>query len=134
MIVGFVVAREVFYGFTTNSFPFVECGYVGVSYIIAISLDVGWFDGIYFWTSSYGIVTGVDFSISCTVGLGVEYYGLCTVYVCCYFYNVCWVSNSAAISIYICRIDETILVVFVVCVDVSSCSIYLILFLRFSIL
>ena len=80
------------------------------------------------------MIGGSARSIRLVVGIG-------SIFCWCLYVSVCYPSgsaiypyNSAIISICIYKIADTIFVVFVVDVDVSSCSIYLILFRRFSIL
>jgi hypothetical protein len=116
------------------SFPFLVGSYMTVGYVVIRPLGVGSSDSIAMGWSWLAMISRSVRSIRLVVGIG-------TGAVCCdsvfgylsvYYADCPW--NSAAISICIYSTAATILVVFVVEVEVSSCSMYRTLFLRFSIL
>ena len=121
----------VFVGFTA-SFPFV----VGLPLGLLMSglgpLFVGTSDAIVMWWSSLVGCWGSVRSIRLSVGIGAVVYWL---FCMCVLNPSCCVSypeNRAAMSICICSMAETILVLVMVDGIGSSCSTRRILFLKFS--
>jgi hypothetical protein len=114
------------------SFPFLDglIGWVGI--LLFFPLDDGLSSSIVIsWSSSVMIsksVRSIRFVV--VVGAIVVWFGFC----CggCIVFCPFWFSNNVAMSFYIYSTAATVLVVFVVDAEVSSYSMYLMLFLRFS--
>jgi hypothetical protein len=112
-----------------TSFPFFVGSTGRVGLVMILPLDVGCsFSNVISWSSLVMFSRSVR-SIRFVVGTVAVFRFVCGCWVvCCPFCP----SNNAAISFCIYKTVATILVMFVVDVDVLSYSMYLILFLRFS--